>query len=530
MLGKIKNLKFVNIFWPIFYLLIFLILLKNGFSYLDPDLGWHLKAGEEAFLNRAAPTANLYNYTYTGDWVNHEWLSDVALYRLYETVGYEFIVILFALLIVMTLVLLNIFIYKSARIKILWSILAGLQLFGLMASLPHLGVRLQEFAWLFVLLILMIIHYYQKTENWRYLLFLPIIFLTWANLHGSFLMGFFLLGSFWALQIFLQFYFKSRFANKIILERGISWLAIKIFSVFILFSFLATLINPYYLGLYEFLSGYSNSAYLSLIREWLPQSNFPFHYDQLIYLALGIIAALFYSIDRFRAKKSLDVWSLFLVLIFLFLAFKSRRHFPLFFVLTLPFLVNFNSEFFGRVKIFYKRLLLALVFFCIILIGAEQLIITKFTDNPFQAYCYKYPCGAVEFLKDNPSYLKYNVFNSYIWGGYLIWNLPEKKIFIDGRLPQVNFAGQSFVEEYSEFFKSKINQKEKLKNYDIRLILIESRDYDLVARKWEKIFFNIKDEDLKAHNGLRVYLEESSSWRVIYEDQTAKIYFLEAND
>jgi hypothetical protein len=341
MLGKIKNLKFVNIFWPFFYLLVFIILIKNGFSYLDPDLGWHLKVGEEAFLNKAAPTANLYNYTYTGNWVNHEWLSDIVLFRLYETVGYEFIVILFALLIVIALIILNVFIYKNARTKILWPILAGLQLFGLMASLPHLGVRMQELAWLFVLFILIIIHYYHKTENWRYLLFLPPLFLAWANLHGSFLIGFFLLGSFWGLQIFLQLYFKSRLAQKIILKRGLSWSAIKIFGLFIALAWTATLLNPYHLGLYEFLSGYRNLAYLSLIKEWLPQSNFPFHYDQLIYLALGIIAVIFYSLDRLRAKKALDVWSLFLVIVFSFFAFKSRRHFPLFFITTLPFLVYF---------------------------------------------------------------------------------------------------------------------------------------------------------------------------------------------
>ena len=530
MLEKIKNLKFVNIFWPIFYLLIFIILLKNSFSYLDPDLGWHLKAGEEAFLNKAAPTTNLYNYTYTGNWVNHEWFSDVVLFRLYETVGYEWIVILFALLIVMALVILNVFIYKNAQTKILWPILAGLQLFGLMASLPHLGVRMQELAWLFVLFTLIIIHYYHKTENWRYLLFLPPLFLAWANLHGSFLIGFFLLGSFWGLQIFLQLYFKSRLAQKIILKRGLSWSAIKIFGLFIALAWTATLLNPYHLGLYEFLSGYRNLAYLSLIKEWLPQSNFPFHYDQLIYLALGIIAVIFYSLDRLRAKKALDVWSLFLVIVFSFFAFKSRRHFPLFFITTLPFLVYFNSAFFAKIKIAYQRLLFALVFFCLLLVSTEQLIITKFNNSPFQSCCHKYPCAAVEFLKDNQHYLEYNIFNSYIWGGYLIWNLPEKKIFIDGRLPQVNFAGQSFVEEYSDFFKSETNHEEKLASYDIRLVLMEAKDVDLVARKWEKIFFHIKDEDLKAHNSLRDYLENSSSWKIIYEDSTAKIYFLENDD
>jgi len=526
MLEKVKKLKFVNIFWSIFYLLIFIILLKNGFSYLDPDFGWHLKAGEEVSLSGRAPTANLYNYTYTGDWVNHEWLSDLALYHFYEKFGYEAVVIFFALLIVITLIILNIFIYKTAQTKILWPVLAGLQLFGLMASLPHLGVRLQELAWLFVLGIIIIIHYYQKTVNWRYLLFLPLIMLAWANLHGSFLIGFFLLGSFLGIQIFLRL-FSNSLKKIVILGNGLSWSEIRVFTIIIFFSFLATLINPYQLGLYEFLDGYRNFAYLSLIKEWLPQHNFPFFYGQLIYLGLGVLAVIFYFIDYRKEKKALDLWSLFLLISFLFLSFKSRRHFPLFFILSLPFLVNFNSAFFAKSKIYYQQLLSSLLIFCLILTGASQLLLTKFTNQPFSAYCYKYPCGAVSFLKNNQEYLEYNLFNSYGWGGFLIWELPEKKIFIDGRLPQVEFAGQTFIEEYMNFFQEEVDHEAKLESYNIRLILIEAKDSNLSAKKWEKIFFNIKDEDLKVKNSLRSYLDSSEKWQVIYKDNTAKIYFLE---
>ena len=67
-------------------------------------------------------------------------------------------------------------------------------------------------------------------------------------------------------------------------------------------------------------------------------------------------------------------------------------------------------------------------------------------------------------------------------------------------------------------------------SHDIRLGLMEAKDIELVDRKWEKIVFHIKDEDLKAHNSLRDYLENSSSWKIIYEDSTAKIYFLENDD
>src|SRR5204863_33846 len=42
-----------------------------------------------------------------------------------------------------------------------------------------------------------------------------------------------------------------------------------------------------------------------------------------------------------------------------------------------------------------------------------------------------FPHGAVEFLRQNP--LPGRLFHLYTWGGYLMYWLPERKVFIDGR-------------------------------------------------------------------------------------------------
>jgi hypothetical protein len=42
-----------------------------------------------------------------------------------------------------------------------------------------------------------------------------------------------------------------------------------------------------------------------------------------------------------------------------------------------------------------------------------------------------YPAGAVTYMKANG--IQGRVFHDYVWGGYLIWHLPETKVFIDGR-------------------------------------------------------------------------------------------------
>ena len=77
-------------------------------------------------------------------------------------------------------------------------------------------------------------------------------------------------------------------------------------------------------------------------------------------------------------------------------------------------------------------------------------------QNPFNSFCQNYPCGAVKFLKNNPQYHNLKIFNDYNYGGYLIWTCPNIKLFIDGRLPQYDFAGHTLMEEYYEFAKLRL--------------------------------------------------------------------------
>jgi len=182
MLKKDKKSRFIRIFWILFYFLIFCLLVRGGFSYLDPDFGWHLKVGQEISLSGQVPSVNLYNDTYTGNWVDHEWLSNLALYNFYNFAGYEAIVVIFALLILVTLILLNWFFSKHTKYKLPLGINAALQLLAVLAAMPHFGVRLQELALLFTLLVLIILNDYERRKRKLTLLFLPPLFFLWANL------------------------------------------------------------------------------------------------------------------------------------------------------------------------------------------------------------------------------------------------------------------------------------------------------------------------------------------------------------
>lgn len=520
----IKKINFVHIFWFFFYLLITAVLLYGAYSYLDPDLGWHLKVGEEIYLSGQVPHINYYNFTFKGDWVDHEWLSNLIIYRLYESFGYPMIVTLFAGLILFVLILQARYLSKLYGIQNFW-LIAVFQIFGVLASLPHFGVRIQELALLFVLLLLIIIDKYTSSKKIYLLLaFLPIFYL-WANLHASFLIGFFILIAWWSVKLGEWLINKYKLKNSYFdTNNPFSLSELWLIIIFICLSVAATLFTPYKIELYSFLAGYSNSAYLSLIQEWLPQYSYPFLYSQLIYLALGSAAVILYIYNNLKKGRGIQAWKILLTIVFLVLSFKSRRHFPLFYIVSLPLIIETFSQYFSNLKIFFHLWLKSLVIICLLLITVAKVQTIKFVGDPFNSFCHKYPCKAVDYLKNNAVYDNKQMLNSYGWGGYMIWVIPQRQIFIDGRLPQVAYQGWSFIEEYYSFYESKERAKANLDKHDIELVLLGIKNEYPKVKKWENIIFKINENSLSPKDNLKEYLNSSNEWQIIYQDETAVIY------
>jgi hypothetical protein len=534
MLKIFKKNSSMTVFWIFFYFFIFCLLIRSGFSYLDPDLGWHLRVGEAISISNQVPSQNIYNYTYTGNWVDHEWLSNYFIFQIYHNLGYPSLVVFFALLIITVLVLLNL------AVSYLWRergrtpplvLIVVLQLLGTIASLPHFGVRIQEFALLFLFLSLIIIYFYDRNKKWGYLLFFIPLFYLWACLHASFLIGLFIVFAWAGIKLAEQIIIGSKISDKfkkyINLDSSLKYKNIFIFILVAVVSFLATLLTPYHFKLYSFLGGYSDTLYLSYIQEWFSQFSYPFLYWQLFYLSIASLALFIYIF--YIKKTEINLWFSFIFLLFFFLSFKSRRHFPLLFVSTFILLIHVYSEYIevgvGRIKDFPKWLKIYLLS-CLFLTSIFVLLNVNYTNNPFdsKAYSKDYPVEAIKFINHNYEYNNLNIFNNYNWGGFLIFVNPNRKIFIDGRLPQVSYKGHSFLGEYLEFFKSESVIKNKLEEYNISLVLLKSKDQKTEVKKWEKFFFAIKENELNPINNLRTYLDKSNEWQIVYKDETAVVY------
>lgn len=523
-----KKTNFGTIVLFLFYLATFAFFLQNSFDHLDPDLGWHLKVGQEMLATKQVPNLEHFNYTLEGArWVDHEWLSNIIAYLIFKNFGYILLSALFALITTIVFAILNSYIKKYfSRSSSYVFVLLPLEIFGWFAIAPHAGVRMQELSWLFLLLLLIIINYFERYKNKKILLLtIPLLYF-WACLHGSFPISLVILGS-WLVIKTAEKLLKPIKDLSFIDLKEFNWGEIKYFAIISFLAGISTFFTPYGLELYKFLFDYKNSFYLLHVMEWMPVWNYPFQTLQIIYLALTLACLLIYFTNNRLAKKNskVSLWQLGLFFIFLLLSFKSRRHFPLFFIASLPLIIEILSaqiDFKNIKSVINHRLVRFYVIVGFLLVIFGLLIKTNFTNEPFsnKKFCQDYPCAGINFLK-NSRYKDDKIFNNYNWGGFMIWTWPEKKIFIDGRLPQYPFNNHTILEEYYEFYE-KGKSENKLNEYQIEIIIL-NKPSPKIIKFWEK-WLGIKEEEINRNNGLEDYLKKTNNWKAIYQDEATNIY------
>ncbi|HOD87010.1 MAG TPA: hypothetical protein PKH52_01910 [bacterium] len=530
--NKINKLSIVILGFLVF-VAVALFFLSNSYSYSDVDLGWHLRIGQDILKSGQVPVFNDYNYTLSGQkWVDHEWLLNAGMALLFNHGKFINLHLVFLLVLLVT----AFFVWRRninlLGNKIVFKLGSAIWLFlGLLASRPHLGIRVQEFGLLGMAILFWI--FSGPSRSRHYFWYLPPIFWLWANIHGSFLLGLALLGAY-CIYAFASPLFKHVNHWQLFRVDSFDLKFKKQLLVIFTLSVLATLINPYGVDLYAFLGTYTHTTYMVYIREWQSQFVFPLFYVQIFYLALAAVALIMLIKDRRKNLFIFSWWEAFLFVFFFILAIKSRRHFPLFVLASLPFLSvafqEFSAQIIGLVKRCRSLIWRALAIFLMFILVIYQAVNIPWFQNSIQDFCgRKYPCAAVEYLRARPDLLNKRLFNSYDWGGYLLWAYPERQIFIDGRMPQAEYRHHTILEEYLRFRSGSEDIGNLLNTYQIDLVLLKKSVGPLALRSWEKLFFQISEEELTAPDYLRLYLDSSLDWQVVFEDNISIIYERQKN-
>ncbi|OGH27945.1 MAG: hypothetical protein A3C27_03225 [Candidatus Levybacteria bacterium RIFCSPHIGHO2_02_FULL_39_36] len=477
---KRKKIFFVTLFLVVF--LIFFII-KNLFI-LDPDFGWHLRLGE-LILKSGIPKTDPFSYTMPSfPFVDHEWLSNIMIYFIYQK-SFILLAIVFALFPLFTLL---ITFYKNFK-----PFLFGVYILSFSVLLSFSGIRIQTISWMLVSTLLVVV---LNGELWkRFRFFIPLLILLWANLHGGFAIAIYIL----ALTI----------AAKAI-ERKIERLDFVVFFA----SLFATFLNPYGPRLWgEIFLQIGDPSLRWKIAEWLPGVFF-IELSFILLLAISLVLVF-----RFRSKLSILDLTIFLGLILL--SFSSARHIPFLIIANLCLAQKtisiFYSELRGK-KVQEKRFLKVAFVFAVLslFIFSYEHYSLNLGSNSRD----KYPSAAVSYLKKER--IKGEIFSDYGWGGYLIWKMPEKKVFIDGRMPSWRWNAPSSESDYAFHDFSEISKgdyKKYFEKYNIRYVLWprdETKDPRL---------FSINISFFKKENRPSLIERlEQDSWEKVYEDQAAVIY------
>ena len=98
------------------------------------------------------------------------------------------------------------------------------------------------------------------------------------------------------------------------------------------------------------------------------------------------------------------------------------------------------------------------------------------------------PVKAVEFIRN--AKLTGNMLNDYTWGGYLVWTLPEHKVFLDGRADVYEWAG--VLAQFGRWAMGQEDPQILLKKYDIAFCLLDARSplvHDVAALPgWKQVY------------------------------------------
>jgi hypothetical protein len=227
---------------PAAWILLITAVLK---THADPDLWGHVRFGLDMIRDRALVSHDPYSFTQDVPWINHEWLSELAMGAAFHLGGSLGLTILKGIVVAGALVL----VAGALRRRpdwIRWPALC-LAVWGVLPLTSTVRPQL----WTLLLLAVLL---GRLDGPPRRLWTVPILFVFWANLHGGWLVGFGVLAVWCAVRA---------------LDQAPDRPSLGMLALIPAISLCATLINPYGWGLWEFLASTVRLSRAD-IGEWQP--------------------------------------------------------------------------------------------------------------------------------------------------------------------------------------------------------------------------------------------------------------------
>jgi tetratricopeptide (TPR) repeat protein len=432
---------------------------------MENDIWWQLKSGEDVVTRRVFHTTDVYSWTAAGKtWTQHEWLAEVAFYTIWRRWSWAGLIAFKAVVVLAVFAPLLWYLNRTKA-----NLYVGLLVLVTGAVINTRGnwtVFPSLFEYLFIVWAYLLLEQFRRKRSRWVLVALPFLSLVWANTHGSFLLLDAMIIAYVAASP-LERWLARRFPRYAPLvgpplSKPDAWRLTGSLAV----SLLAPLLSPNGAALYAYPFRISLADFArAYVNEYQPFPVFRTWDFVLIGSAVALVAATVGILAVYRRRAAVS--DVLLLVGFSFLAFRAFRHLAVLPLVTVPVLVRYLAQLVGEYRGALKRTLLkdafavtALLFF---------LLYYKTVANPFSlAYDPQgFPEAAVAWIRAvRPAG---PMLNHYNYGGYLIGNLPEYPVFIDGRLEM--YLDPSFGDYYTEMTEGGPQWARLLNHYGVNFIL-----------------------------------------------------------
>jgi hypothetical protein len=465
-----SRLSFRNVFPLVFFLMIFALAVRQS-AFIDPDLWWHLQAGQDIVTSRAIPQLDIYSFTKAGsEWVTHEWLSEVLIYGIFRFAGWAGLLVVFSGLITAAFYLT----YRRCTGKPYIAAIAIL--LAVAASSPLFGIRPQMITLLLASIFITLLTQYSSDGRNRGLNWMAPLMFLWVNFHAGYALG---------LGLIVLYLISLAIDRK--------WDLIPRLGIMLIACTAVVPLNPNGFRMFSYpLETLRSPSMAAFIQEWASPD---FHKAMFLPLALFLfvlLGALALSPKRARASE------VFLVFVTGLAALRSARHIPIFALIAAPILAEqawaVMSARGWDIRLFAPEGSTprsAVVFALLLLLAPAALdvaLVKHFVSNQPAYEAMNYPRAAVNFIDEKQ--LPGPIYNRYGWGGYLIRRLHgEYPVYIDGR---ADVYGDSFMYEAFNTHDGGNGWQGSLDRYSIRTVLIEP-DVPLASllrsdEQWQKVY------------------------------------------
>ena len=431
------------------------------------DLWLRLAAGREIWARAGVPAVDSFSFTFGGRaWRNAEWLFDLLAYGAYSVHPQLLAWLQFGLLLGALALLLWIALRRGAS---LLASGAALWLAGAVAG-PFLAIAPASSALLPLALLLALREFRRGPWAW------PAVLVLWANLDASFALG--------ALALLIDaggdIAQASRRSRRLAVPTR-AWLGLASCAA-------ALVLNPQGPGVLAAAGGAlaPGGAFQQGLAWRAPGFALdPAHFaGRFAWLCLAAGAGAVLAARR-EPRAALLAVALFA------LAARSRALIPFFAVAALPLAAEALERLLSGSRARWPALdhpaapvAAALGALCATGwlwsgVRVHPDLLGRWTDAGSS------PAGAACFLRAlDPAQ---RILNRYSWGGYLVWQLPDSRVFIDGRGPAL--YDEDLLDDYAALAEGRVGSRALLMRYEPQVaVLAAGARSPLLERGWRVLY------------------------------------------